>query len=52
MGTESGHEVPAPWNGGLKVMFHKAGQDMYNLKGFSLANTIQHTKTAKFTIKD
>jgi hypothetical protein len=50
VGTKSGHEV-APWNGGLKVMFHKAGQDMYNLKGLALANTIQHTKIAKCTIK-
>lgn len=46
MGTESGHEVPAPWNDGLKVMFYEVGQEIYDLKGLALANTIQHTKTA------
>lgn len=46
MGTESGHEVPAPCNDGLKVMFHEAGQEIYNLKGLALTNTIKHTKTA------
>lgn len=46
MGTESGHEVPAPWNDGLKVMFHKAGQDINSLKGIALTNTAyQNSKT-------
>jgi len=45
-GTESGHEVLAPWNDGLKVMFYEAGQEIYNLKGLALANTVQHTKTS------
>jgi hypothetical protein len=43
VGTESGCEVP-----GLKVMFHEAGQEIYNLKGLASANTIQHTKTAHY----
>jgi hypothetical protein len=43
VGTESGHEVPAPWNDGLKVMFHKAGQYMTSLKGIALTNTAKHT---------
>jgi hypothetical protein len=46
VGTDSGHEVPASRNDGLKVMFHEAGQEMYNLKGLASADTIQHTKTA------
>jgi hypothetical protein len=46
MGIESGHEVPAPRSDGLKVMFHEAGQEIYDLKGLALANTLQHTKTA------
>jgi len=46
VGTESGHEFPAPWNDGLKVMFHEAGQEICNLKGLALANTIQHSKRA------
>lgn len=29
-------------------MFHEAGQEIYNLKGLALANTIQHTKTANY----
>jgi hypothetical protein len=45
-GTESGYEVPAPRNDGLKVMFHGAGPEIYNLKGLALANTLEHTKTA------
>jgi len=27
-------------------MFHEAGQEIYNLKGLALANTIKRTKTA------
>jgi hypothetical protein len=41
LGTESGHEVLAQWNEGLKVMFYEAGQEIYNLKGLALANTVQ-----------
>jgi len=29
-------------------MFHEAGQEIYNLIGLALANTVQHTKTANY----
>jgi hypothetical protein len=40
MGTGPGHSVSVPWNNGLKFKLTKTGQDVPDVKCFTLVNKI------------